>query len=99
MEESKIVEIVRSIVFMLPVAMLIWHMSKLHSRVDRNKVDIDGLGKKIRETLEADSSMIKSVNERLAQVEKGLIVLSTGSDYMKKEIVETKELMKELSKR
>jgi uncharacterized protein (DUF342 family) len=86
-----VVEIIQSIVFFIPIGLIIWRMSALNSNIQENKKDIDGLGKKIRDQ---DEKIKNDLSMKLDKVENTLIELSTSMQFTQRDIEEIKTDLK-----
>jgi ribosomal protein L11 len=96
MPETRIIELVQSVVFLIPVGMLIWKLAGVYHTTEKHSKDIDGLGKKVGEIIEADNKTIAKMSTKLDELENTLIAMTESMKYTQRDIGEIKTELKEM---
>jgi uncharacterized protein YoxC len=94
MEGPRIIELIQSIVFVLPVVMIIWKLSGVIHAVERHTKDIDGLGKKINDLLIVKNETDDMLAKKIEKIEKTLTEVSTSMQFIQRDVKEVKDDLK-----
>ena len=84
MTDIHIGDIIQAIVYFIPIATLIWKMSALNSQVGRNTKDIEGLGNKMRSTVDDYKNIIKEMADKIDNINKSMAKIEAVIEYMQK---------------
>ena len=83
MNETIISDIVRTVVFLLPVLALVWKGSKIASRVDEHEKDFKEMQGKIEHEKQINDSNYQSMMSTLSEIQKSIVRIETKLEIEK----------------
>jgi len=83
--------IIQAVVFLTPVLLIAYRQGRKDQEIARMKIDLDGLGEKVSNTIAKKEHALQALSEKIAKLDKDVGQIDTKLEFIKEAFADLKK--------